>query len=259
MLMEGLIGKITYYLNELGKFAFWVFSYFNTILFFQLSGLGKLRVFRILWRYLFASLSVDCKYVEWCVRFDLFTSPGLNLCFTDVGKEKWLPRVCTFSSWGRWLMFTCCCPLNLRAPWGISGHVVHGSAEDVGEKVASCFWNKLAINVSFSFPSVLNAFVKIRRSTAYFRACNTAYVVEEIFIFWLCLVTEALQQNGGGGPGPVPTADNCRSIGKVAIYVKESSLNFLKYMLYTSRTVYHSSFQRLLMIHFNNLLPSQIR
>lgn len=60
----------------------------------------------------------------------------------------------TFSSWGRWLMFTWCCPLNLRAPWGISGHVVHGSAEDVGEKVASCLWKKyLPINVSSVLPS----------------------------------------------------------------------------------------------------------
>lgn len=69
-------------------------------------------------------------------------------------------------------------------------------------------------------------------------ACNTAYVVGEMFIFWLCLVTEALQQNGGGGQGPVPTADNFRSIGKVAIYVKESLLYFLKYIIFTSRTVY---------------------
>lgn len=83
---------------------------------------------------------------------------------------------------------------------------------------------------------VLN--VKIIHTIVYCMACNTVYVVREIFMLWLCLVTEALQQNGGGGQGPVPTADNFRSIGKVAIYVKESLLYFLKYIIFTSRTVY---------------------
>lgn len=64
-------------------------------------------------------------------------------------------------------MFTCRCPLNLRAPWGNSGHVVHGSAEEVGEKVAPCLWKKyLAINV-YQFSRVLNVNVKTRRTIVF--------------------------------------------------------------------------------------------
>lgn len=44
---------------------------------------------------------------------------------------------------------------------------------------------------------VLN--VKIIHTIVYCMACNTVYVVREIFMLWLCLVTEALQQNGGPG------------------------------------------------------------
>lgn len=72
-------------------------------------------------------------------------------------------------------------------------------------------------------------------------SCKTAYRVGETFIFWLCLVTEALKHNGGGDPDPAPTADNFRSNGKVAINVKESLLYFKKKyreMIFTSRTVH---------------------